>query len=154
MTVTLVPVTGDNWRQVITVEVTEEQRRLLDSESVLHALAEGRFHPTYSPYAIYQGDTLVGFASYGYLPENRSRWWIPLLVIDRRHQGRGHGRAAMEAIVQHVRLMAPDCRAIGLSYKPENSIAERLYLSLGFELTGDRDEGGEVQVWLDLRPAR
>lgn len=150
MAVRLDPITVDNWRDAIQLDVAEEQRRFLDSESILHFLAEARFYPSYEPHAIYDGETMVGFVSYGYIPEDSRRWWIPLLIIDRRHQHRGYGRAALEAVIEDVCQRAPDCESLGLSYHPENIVAERLYRSLGFEPTGKVDERGEVYVELRL----
>lgn len=147
MAVRLERVTRDNWRQAIALDVTDYQRRFLDSESILHALAEVQFYPNYTPYAIYQGETMVGITSYGYLPEDPSKWWIPLIIIDHRHQGKGYGRAAMQAIIQRIQQEAPDWHAIGLSYKPANTVAERLYRSLGFEQT-ETDERGDIRAWL------
>lgn len=150
MAVSLKRVTKDNWRQVIAVDIADDQRRFLDSESVLHALAEVQFYPSYTPYAIYDGEIVVGCISCGDLPEDPSKWWIPLLVIDHSHQGKGYGRAAMRAIIQLIQEEAPHCHAIGLSYKPANTVAERLYRSLGFEHTDETDERGNVYAWLRL----
>ncbi len=154
MVLNLKQVTRDNWRQVIALEITDDQWRFLDSESLLYALAEIQFYPSYIPFAIYDEDTLIGCASYGYLPENPSKWWIPLLIIDHRHQGKGYGRAAMQAIIQRIQQEAPECRAIGLSYKPANSVADRLYRSLGFERTDEIDELGNTHAWLKVDPPK
>jgi diamine N-acetyltransferase len=136
--------TRDNWRQVITLDIADDQRRFLETPSVLYGVAEVQFHPTYTPYAVYAEDTVVGFAVYGYLPEDQTRWWIPLVLIDQRYQGKGYGRAAMQAIIGSIQQEAPDCREIALSYKLDNTVAERLYLSLGFEKTDEIDERGQV----------
>jgi diamine N-acetyltransferase len=139
-------VTRENWQQVITLDIADEQRRFLETPSVLYAVAEVQFHPTYTAYALYDVETLVGFAIYGHLPEDGTKWWIPLLIIDQRYQGKGYGRAAMQAIIKAVREGAPDCREIALNYKPDNTVAERLYLSAGFEKTDEIDERGQVTM--------
>jgi len=143
--------TRDNWRQVITLDIADDQRRFLETPSVLYGVAEVQFHPTYIPYAVYDGDTVVGFAVYGCTPEDAARWWIPLILIDHRYQGKGFGRAAMQAIIVSIRQQAPDCREIALSYKPDNVAAERLYLSLGFEKTDEIDERGQVTARLIVK---
>jgi diamine N-acetyltransferase len=145
--------TRDNWQQVITLDIADEQRRFLETPSVLHAVAEVQFHPTYTPYAICDNKTAVGFVVYGYLPEDDSKWWIPLLIIDHRYQGKGYGRATMETIINTVREQAPTCREIALSYKPDNTAAERLYLSTGFEKTDEIDEHGQVTMRLKFEQA-
>jgi diamine N-acetyltransferase len=132
------------------LEVTEEQKHFIDPPSVAEFLADDDDHPTFTSYAVCKGKTVVGLACYGQEVEHEHwRRWIPLVVIDRRHQGEGFGRAALEAIITNIRKEAPDCRAIGLSCKPENVIAERLYRSLGFEPAGTNSRGG-VDMWLDL----
>lgn len=143
--------TRDNWKQVIALDITDEQRRFLETPSVLYAVAEVQFHPTYTAYAISDDETTVGFVVYGYLPEDPSKWWIPLLIIDHRYQGKGYGRAAMEMVIHAVREQAPDCREIGLSLKPDNTTAERLYLSIGFEKTDEVDEHGQVTMLMKLK---
>lgn len=144
--------TRDNWKQVITLDITDEQRQFLETPSVLYAVAEVQFHPTYTAYAISDDETTVGFVVYGHLPENQMKWWIPLLIIDHHYQGRGYGRAAMEMVINAVREQAPDCREIGLSLKPDNTAAERLYLSVGFQKTDEVDEHGQVTMLMKLTP--
>jgi diamine N-acetyltransferase len=145
-------VTQDNFQQVISLDIADEQRRFLETPTVLYAVAEVQFHPPYTPYAICDGDTMVGFVIYGHRPEDHLMWWIPLLIIDQRYQGKGYGRAAMETIIHSVRAQAPDSREIALSYKPENVAAERLYLSVGFAKTDAVDEHGQVTMRLTFEP--
>ena len=142
--------TVDNWRDVITLDIADDQRRFLDTPSVLYAVAEVQFHPTYTAYAIYDDQTPVGFAVFGHLPEDHSRWWIPLILIDHHHQGKGCGRAAMQQIIRQIQEQAPHCRDIGLSYKAENTVAERLYRGLGFAKANEHDEHGNVIARLEV----
>ncbi|MGH7862914.1 MAG: GNAT family N-acetyltransferase [Candidatus Dormibacteraceae bacterium] len=117
---------------MLPVSVREDQRHFLDAtESVLYAVAEGQFHPTFPVYAVMVDATVVGFVCCGFLPEDDTIGWIPLIIIDKARQGRGYGRAAMESMIA---LMSenPACRAIGLNYVPANTVAARLYASLGF----------------------
>ena len=141
-------VTQDNLQQVITLDIADDQRRFLETPSVLYGVAEVQFHPTYLPYAICDDETMVGFIIYGYLPEDPLKWWIPLLIIDHRYQGKGYGRAAMEAVIKTVREQVPDCKEIALSYKQDNTAAERLYLSVGFEKTDEIDDRDQVTMRL------
>ena len=128
VSVRLDPLTPENRGRVIAVEVTDAQRPFLDTQDFAEFVADAPSYRTYRVHAICDSDTLVGFVSVGYTADDRLKWWIPLLIIDRRWQGKGYGRAAMLAIIQHVREVAPDCRTVGLSYKPENAIAERPWL--------------------------
>jgi diamine N-acetyltransferase len=148
MKIRLERLTRHNWEQVITLDIAEHQRRFLETPSVLHAVAEVQFHPTYIAYAICDDKAAVGFVTYGHLPEDHAKWWIPLLIIDQRYQGKGYGRAAMKTIISSVREQAPYCREIALNYKPDNTVAERLYLRCGFEKTDEVDERGQVTMRL------
>lgn len=73
MTVRLEPVTHDNWREVIALEIAPEQSAFLDSESMLHALAEVQFYHDFKSYAVYTGDVLVGYVSHGHRRRSRRR---------------------------------------------------------------------------------
>ena len=79
-------------------------------------------------------------------PGDGSRW-IGGVVVDGAHQGRGLGRGAMEAILGF--LAEQGARRVALSYEPENTVAQRLYESLGFRETGET-EGEEVVARLTL----
>jgi diamine N-acetyltransferase len=144
------PITTNNRHEAITLEIADEQRAFVENDSIRDFLAEAPSHPTFTPHVIYADDATVGFVSYGYLPEQPRRWWIALLIIDRRQQGKGYGRAAMTAVIDRIKQQVPDCLGVGLSYKPTNVAAERLYLSLGFEKTGETDERGEIYLWLPV----
>ena len=65
--------------------------------------------------------------------------WIGGFIIDAKQQGKGYGREAMEAILDHL-ATKPGHREAALSYEPENTVARRLYASLGFVETRERAE--------------
>ena len=60
-------------------------------------------------------------------------------MIDRAHQGKGYGRAAMEAVIA---MMAErvGCEEIVTSFNPANAVAFGLYTSLGFQPTGEIED--------------
>ena len=60
-------------------------------------------------------------------------------MIDRAHQGKGYGRAAMEAVIA---MMADrvGCEEIVTSFNPANAVAFGLYTSLGFQPTGEIED--------------
>ena len=86
---------------------------------------------------------------YGGLPDDPSRAWISLLLVDEKHQGHGYGRAAVSAVIREQHRRMPPSRELGLSYRPGNRPAENLYASLGFRATGV-DDRGNVVAWLTL----
>lgn len=142
-------VTPTNYEAVSTIDVGADQRAYVDTPSLAEFLAEAPLHATFVPYAALAGDAVVGFVSAGPLPEDSSKWWVPLLIVDRAHQGRGYGRMVMEEVIERAQTASPPALVLGLSYKPENRVAAQLYRSLGFELSGV-DEKGEVLAWLHL----
>ncbi len=83
--------------------------------------------------------------------ENPGEMWVWRLMIAADHQGKGYGRAAMEALIARLRAEGK-FDALYLSYEPENTGAERFYAGLGFEKTG-HIEHGELVVRLALNEA-
>lgn len=73
-------------------------------------------------------------------------------MVDAAQQGKGYGRAAMEAIIARL-VVEPDCHEVLLDYEPENEPARRLYASLGFrEIETDSD--GAIVASLDVTQRR
>ncbi len=132
--------------------IRPEQCAFVTTSSLEEFLADAADHSSFTPFAITESERVAGFISIGYLPENPAHWWIPLLLIDYRQQGKGCGRAAMEAAIAYVRASAPTAVALGLGCHPGNTAALALYRSLGFEEHGL--DHGEVQLWLPLHRIR
>jgi diamine N-acetyltransferase len=130
-------VTADNWREVVRIEPREDQRRFV--ASVAYYLNLCHYGEDWRPLALYRDDELVGFAMWAFDPEEES-YWIGGLVIGAEQQGKGYGRAAMEALLDHLATQ-PGYREAALSCDPENTVARRLYASLGFVETGERVDG-------------
>jgi len=148
----LAPLTPELRAAVARLEVTDAQRGYLTTTSFARFLDGAPQHPTFEVRAILDGDRCVGFVSFGHEPGEAGRWWIPLLVVDRAAQRRGHGRAALEQVVAEAR--DGGATAIGLSYHPSNTVAGRLYAALGFEARPGLTPTGEVEAWLVLDPGR
>lgn len=127
-------VNADNWRDVIRIEPREDQRRFV--ASVAYYLNLCHYGEVWRPVALYRDDKPFGFAMWGFDTEEQS-YWIGGLVIDAEHQGKGYGRAAMEALLDHLAAQ-PGYREAALSCDPVNTVARRLYASLGFVETGER----------------
>ncbi len=133
------PIDGGSFRDVLDLEVTPEQTAWVASTARYLALCA--YGGTWHPLGLYAGDAPVGFAMWALDPDDGSHW-IGGFLIDRRHQRRGYGRAGMLALIDWLRD-EQRATALALSYHPDNVVAGRLYASLGFELTGER-EGDEV----------
>jgi diamine N-acetyltransferase len=96
--------------------------------------------------AVYDDDRLVGFLML-YDPTlvekpEEPDFFLWRLMIDKSDQGRGHGRAAVEALIDHVRSR-PGARRLLVSHVKGADRLGRFYQSLGFRYTGAED-GGEL----------
>jgi diamine N-acetyltransferase len=72
------------------------------------------------------------------------------LLIDHRHQGRGYGRATIDAVAAYVRTR-PGAEFLLTSCKAGDGSPQPFYLRYGFERTGDVKWGEEL-LRLDLVP--
>ena len=102
-----------------------------------------------TPFGIYRGDTMVGYVMviYDYDLEEYDIWHM---MIDAAQQGRGYGKAAMEACLAYIAgkpFGASD--RVALTCNRENPKAIGLYKSLGFRETGNEDED-EIELSLQL----
>jgi diamine N-acetyltransferase len=136
----LEPVTASNWREVAAVDAGSSH-----VASPAYYLCLCHYGQVWQPLALYEGDALVGFAMWGFDPDD-GHHWVGGLSVDRAHQGRGRGRAAVVALVDHLRGLG--ATGIALSYAPDNSRAAALYASLGFVEDGEAD--GETVARLAL----
>ena len=138
--VTLRPVTADNWRDVARLRVTAEQREVVAGPTYYLALCA--YGDTgWQPLAIYAGEDVVGFLMWAVDPADDS-CWLGGFFIDHRYQRQGYGRLALQAALETLGR-EQGCRHFALSYQPGNTIARELYSSFGFEETGEW-EGDEV----------
>lgn len=151
MTITLRELTRDTWEECVDLEVAEHQRNFVSSNLV--SLAEAQFYPGTVCRAVYAGDVMVGFVMYGpdaeYAPGEPGAYAFVRLMIDRRHQGKGYGRAAIAAVIEAIRNIA-ESRVLYTSYNPENTHAGHLYAAMGFQATG-RMLDGEIVAALPLK---
>ena len=65
-------------------------------------------------------------------------------MIDKRYQGKGYGKKAMELALDYIRTFPCGKADIcWLSYEPENEVAKKLYASFGFIEQPQFYKGGE-----------
>jgi diamine N-acetyltransferase len=157
MSLSVQPVTKDNWRKLASLKVREDQKGFVAPN--VSSIAEAQFgydepdgsgHWDMYPFGIYDGDTPVGFFMYGYNFSNREfEAFIIRLMVDENYQGKGYGRFGME---QMLEIFCRDDRihSVGISYEPENEVARKLYASLGFAETGEI-YGGEIIAVYKIR---
>jgi diamine N-acetyltransferase len=149
--VTLCPVTKDNFETVAELELHPHQRAFLASNS--YSIAQASFHPNYHTRAICTGSEVIGFMMFVALDgdDEQGEYSIWRFMIDQRHQGKGHGRAALNTLLDDIRR-DPAATKVWISYVPDNALASRFYASFGFVETAIDDEG-EMVAFLDLQAA-
>jgi diamine N-acetyltransferase len=158
VTITLVQVNADNWRDTLQLSVHPEQLRFVAEYSPIAAiaLAKAFIRPhdmIWIPYAIYADEQLVGFIELACKPESENRYWLYHFFIDRSQQGKGYGKQALNAFIQMVRETYARCRELRLSVHPDNVAAVRLYSHLGFQPTGEAFDNGELVYALHISPS-
>jgi diamine N-acetyltransferase len=145
MTVELRPITADNFRAVIALEVRPEQSGFVAPN--VRGIAETHIYPDAEPRAVYDGDEPVGFVLFHPIDKDRPAegHCIVRLMIDHRFQGRGLGRRALEAAVEWI-VREREVGRVRLSVVPSNSTARGLYRSAGFVETGELDHDEIVMI--------
>lgn len=146
-------VNGKNIWELVKLSVSEDQTSFVatNTESILEAYVSITSGGTALPFGIYDGETPVGFLMIGY--DTDRSWENPppiaagnynlwRLMIDRRYQGRGYGRQAVELALEWIQTFPRGKAALcWLSCEPENQAAKKLYESCGFRETGELDMG-------------
>ncbi len=138
--VSLQKITEDNFQACVGLSVREDQNNFVAPN--IRSFAQAWLHYDVArPFAIYDDETLVGFLMLWW-DEKKDDCYVWRLMIDRRYQRRGHGRAALRLAMAMMREHG--FKTASLSHEVENAGAHALYESLGFALTGEVDEDGEV----------
>lgn len=144
-----VPVTTANRRQAESLRVKADQDGFI--ESVADCMAEADLTSDWKPVAVFDKDTMVGFAMYGRFREGgERRVWLDRLLIDGRFQGRGYGKAAVAGLLDRLQSEY-GAQPVYLSVYADNRAAVALYESLGFTFNGEVDTKGELVM---VRPPR
>lgn len=136
----VVPVNQDNWRAVAGLEVKAAQQAFVASPSYYLALC--CYGGVWQPLAFTLKDQVVGFCMWG-IDEKDSSCWLGGILIDAKHQGKGYGKRAVKATIDMLNRTL-GLSAFALSYEPTNVLAKRVYTSLGFVETGEREENEVV----------
>ncbi len=143
----LVPINESNYVECLKLSVFESQRGFVATN--VKSLAQAYIHRDRTePYCIYNNDTMVGFVQIISDDEDETCMNIWRYMIDQRYQGMGYGKEALKVLIDNIRSRN-QYKTVTLSYEPENTLAEKLYISFGFVPTGVIDDG-EVEMILKL----
>ncbi|ALL23504.1 TPA: GNAT family N-acetyltransferase [Bacillus cereus] len=141
MTLHICEVTEKNWRSVAALNVAKDQQQFIESNAF--SLAESLYEKNGTSVGLYDGETLVGYAMYGWYWEKRKSVWLDRFMIDQRYQGKGYAKRFLRLLIQFLQNKF-ECKTIYLSLHPDNKPAMGLYESFGFRLNGDIDDEGPV----------
>ncbi|MCK1976143.1 GNAT family N-acetyltransferase [Jeotgalicoccus huakuii] len=140
-------INDENIKEVRALRINDNQKSFI--ETVDECLKEAEEFDEWCPVGLYHEETLVGFAMYGAFGKNPDAW-IDRILIDKKYQGRGFGRASMEKLIVVVKEKYKVDK-IYLSFVEENINAKNLYKSLGFKYIGEKDPNGEYIYKIDVK---
>lgn len=131
--VSIRPVTRENLEEVLALRVAEGQEKYVisNAESLSRAYV---YSETAYPFAIYDDDIIVGFIMMGYY-EAKRYYTLWEFMIDHKYQNKGYGRQALKLGLEFVRDKFGQVD-IYTGVTPGNTVAKKLYESVGFESTG------------------
>ncbi len=146
MPVQLREITRDSVIAIVKLDAGDDRRQVAPNAV---SIAQAHFEPAAWFRAVYAADEPVGFVmlydpTLTPAPES-PHFFLWRLMIDKAHQGRGHGHAAVERLIEHVRTR-PGAEELRVSHVPAAQALARFYRSLGFRYTGEEDEGELVMA--------
>ena len=140
-TTTLREVTDENLFPVLKLNVAETQKRFVAPNDV--SIAQAYFARERAWFrAIYADETPVGFLMLSDEPQ-KPEYFLWRLMVDAKYQGMGFGFKAMKLLIAHVKTR-PGAAELLTSYVPGEGCPEPFYRKVGFEETGEVDEGERV----------
>lgn len=155
--VALLEITAKTLPAILALELGPQQGDYIASNAV--SIAEAHFEPGAWFRGVYSGGAPVGFVMLfnPTIPGAEANDPIALtdivlwrLMIDRRHQQRGLGRATLDEVRRYIPLIG-DFRRLLTSFIPGPASPAGFYLSYGFTKTGRLwDNGTEVELALPL----
>ena len=167
--ITLEKITYKNYIKVIWgLKVSKDQKTFVATNA--NSLAEAYVAITNGqvalPFAICRNKKPIGFVMIGYgandedfkdedpafLEMAKKSYCLWRFMIDKRYQGKGYGRKAMQLALDYIRSFpCGKAETCWLSYEPENEVAKKLYASFGCEEVPEYyKEGEEMPAILTL----
>mgnify|MGYP000471455850 FL=1 len=159
--ISLRKITEDNFEECISLAVTEQQREFIASNA--YSLCEAYAltnHELYvpMPYAIYNDDTMVGFAMAVYQPmdpddpdDDENVYYLSRIMIDKKYQGLEYGKAALREVVEMIKAFpCGEATAIVLASNPANLPAYQMFRAFGFREMGITNSEGDNYLRMDI----
>ena len=141
--VSLREIKRETLRPFLRMKVAESQERMVANNAV--SIAQAHFEPKAWFRGIYADETPVGFIMLYDDPEEPVYFLWRLMVAD-EFQGMGYGRKAIAQLVEYVKTR-PNATELKVSHVPElPGNPGPFYQKLGFEYTGEVDDGELVRA--------
>ncbi|MFF3099603.1 GNAT family N-acetyltransferase [Viridibacillus arvi] len=141
MSIEIHDVTQENESAILKLSVAKEQKGFIETPQ--ECLQEAKEDLHYHPVGLFADNKLVGFAMYGYFPnEDGDQVWLDRFLIDAKFQGQGLGKIMLQALIEKL-TNEFNCQKIYLSVYEDNPGAIQLYKKFGFEFNGELDVHNE-----------
>jgi len=130
--------------RVLQLEIKEQQTQYVSPITTMLSTLE----PTENCHLLVRGDEIVGFflidQNYSHRYDFSEAGEIGLLgyFVDAMHQGRGIGKAGVQALKAYLQIQYPEALAVVLTVNCKNLGAINTYLAGGFEDTQQLYYGG------------
>lgn len=146
MTVRLQEITRETLRAICKLDAGDGATQVAPNAV---SIAQASFYDEAWFRAVYDDETPVGFVmlndpTLSTQPEE-PHFFLWRLMIDRAHQRKGFGHAAVRLLIDHVRTR-PGADKLLVSHMSSVDALGRFYGSFGFEYTGEVDEGEKIMV--------
>ena len=138
-------VTEDNWFEVASLSVKDEQKAFL--APAIGILARGYVYRDCRArvYVIEDDDSIVGTALVREFTDEPLGYDLQQFMIDQRYQGRGYGSAALKLILEELKKEGRFDH-VEVCVKKTDASAIRLYEKHGFSDSGFIDENAPDSV--------
>lgn len=137
-------ITRDNYEECLCLSVAESQRNFVSSNA--HSLAQAYvYYNTSYPFAVYADNMMIGFIMLGYY-EAQNCYTIWKFMIDTKYQNQGYGKIALKLGIDYL-VERFNVKEVYTAYESNNSVARKLYTSIGFRETGEVD-GNDIGMRL------
>lgn len=150
-----------NVADILKLEVFDNQKSFVatNNSSIIEAYIAITENNHVFTFGIYNDDKPVGFLMIGFDVNSddegapriaKGNYNIWRLMIDKKFQGKGFGKKAMELALEFINTFpCGTAKYCWLSYESENDVARQLYKSVGFVETDEKD-GEEIVAILKL----
>lgn len=128
----------DNFQAAISLEVHVNQKCFMEDN--LFSIAECAFEKDFRTKVVYSDGEPIGFLLYYFVKDDPDYVFLHRYMIDKDQQGKGLGRAALEASMDLFKKEFPSIGCVELMHYPDNKIGAAMYESLGFVPTGENRE--------------